>query len=53
MKKADYEKKIEEQRVFLKEVLEALNQIKNTKVSTKNFTSTYDICSKIGKFVNQ
>lgn len=44
---------IKEYKSLMKEVLQALNQIKNTKVDTKNFKNTYEICSKLSTFINK
>lgn len=53
MKKAEYEKKIGEYKDLLKEIYQALNQVRNTKVETKNFRDTYQICSKLNKVINE
>lgn len=53
MKKQEYEERLKEYKDLMKEILEALNQIKNTKVDTKNFRDTYSICTKLGKMINK
>lgn len=53
MKKLEYEKQLQEYKDLMREVVEALNQMKNTKVNTKNFSDTYSIASKLTLYINK